>query len=574
MSGTTTTYAIEILYRTKDQASPAHDKIGASADRAARSTGGLMSALRGVGTALVGYGALRVGKSLFIDFNSSIEQSTISLAAQEKMLLGGQWDTAMTHANQLFLDYQQVAKASVGETKDFLDMHKMIASSAMQAGVEMEQLKEMTVGATIAAAALGEESAMVALDVKQMLAGTVGARDRTAQILLASQGISQSKFNASSSKKRASITMAALNDPALKSAAKAMGESFAGVTSTLKDNIQIAMGKIGLPLFKQITAEVQKWNAWIEKNPDKIRQWATDFTSALAKGFEMVKSIAGFIVDNRELLMSLAKAYMIGKGVGLVSGSIGGIVQSLAALNGANGLAGLVKGVGGLSVVLAAVTTGAILLADHVDRTQDRNIQATADWSILSRSASEQDASKFGIFSGRDQDFMAQHGMDAAQRRLDQRFLGQARHEGVIRNGAIDYEGVRATGKAAGVTTNEVDNYIRILDGLLTNAAWASAAKGLTMLNDQIVRLPTLVPQAMTALADPAGLLLRGLRALPNVNNKDDAAKGKKGDDKPAINIQIHMTEDPDRFAVALNGAAVDTLKNPRGARSVWPERR
>jgi hypothetical protein len=34
------------------------------------------------------------------------------------------------------------------------------------------------------------------------------------------------------------------------------------------------------------------------------------------------------------------------------------------------------------------------------------------------------------------------------------------------------------------------------------------------------------------------------------------------------------MTEDPDRFAVALNGAAVDTLKNPRGARSVWPERR
>jgi hypothetical protein len=39
-----------------------------------------------------------VGKKAFMDFNSMLEQSAVSIAAQEKMLKGGKWDDAMKNA--------------------------------------------------------------------------------------------------------------------------------------------------------------------------------------------------------------------------------------------------------------------------------------------------------------------------------------------------------------------------------------------------------------------------------------------------------------------------------------------
>lgn len=596
MAGSDTIYRIQVLYETKDKASSGLEKIGQGAGQAAKQTGGLVDAIKSVGAALVGFGALKMGKSVFIDFNSSIEQSTISLAAQEKMLLGGRWDTAMTHANSLFADYQQVAKASVGETKDFLEMHQMIASSAYQAGLGMKQLKEMTIGATIAAAALGERADVVALDVKQMLAGTVGARDRTAQIFLASQGISQDKFNHSDAKKRAKITMAALNDPALKSAATAMGESFAGVTSTLKDNLQIALGKIGLPLFKQITAEVAKWNTWIEKNPDKIRQWAADFTNGLMEAFGYVKQIAGFIVDNRDLLLMLAKAYLVGKGASLVASTIGGGVQGVAGFaagiaklggEGAGSLAALGTAVSGITAIVGVSAAAAYSINEHEKAMEWRKAEATGNWGTVRRGMEARSSAQLGgsiangilgLSSGGSVDAIAMKAgavgaVAALQRKADARMLYEARGDGYIKDGRVDEDAVWKVGSAAGIMVPEIKAYIDTLNGLLSNAAWATGARALAMFNEEIGRLPTVLPKAMAALADPLGLVMKGIKGIPNLLDPNDKTKTPK----PNVNINQRneitvMTDDPDRFSVALTDVALDALKNPRGARTVVRE--
>jgi hypothetical protein len=605
MSGSTTTYAIEVLYRTKDQASQGLDSIGRGAERASRSTGGLLSALKGVGTALVGYGALRLGKSAFIDFNSSIEASTISLAAQEKMLLGGRWDTAMSHANQLFVDYQQVAKQSVGETKDFLEMHAGIASSAYRAGLGMKELKEMTIGATVASAALGERADMVALDVKQMLSGDVTSRDRTAQILLASQNTTQEAFNKMNQKRRNAIVTAALNDPALKAAAKAMGESFSGVTSTLKDNLQIAAGKIGLPLFKAITAEVAKWNDWIEKNPDKIRQFAADFTSALMTGFGYIKQIAGFIVENKDLLMTLAKAWLAGKVIGGIAGGVSGAVKwagrAADLLDGGKGmkkwlgvlggtgagslgsLAGRIAAVAGpIGAAAGVVATGVAVGVGLNEREKDlewRRAEAKGFWGTAHRGMDTYGQAQAGQFSGRDAAYRLRLTPFAGQEKATKmatdmvyrRLIDEARGNGFMKSdGGMDKDAIWKVGGMAGVGVQEIQSYVAMLDRVLTHQAWVLAAKGLSLVSDELKQIGDIAPAVFgVALQHPFATFTK---ALKKINNVDDAAKGKQGDGKPNIEVKIVMTEDPDRFSIALNGATVDALKNPRGAASVWPE--
>jgi len=600
MAGTTTTYLVETIYKTRNESSGPLKAIEGSANRASRSMGGLTSSLRGVATALAGYGVLRAGAQAFVGFNSSIEKSTISLAAQEKLLLGGRWDVAMGHANQLFEDYQQVAKNSVGETKDFLDMHAGIAASAYRAGIGMQQLKEMTIGATIAAAALGERADMVSLDVKQMLSGDVTSRDRTAQVLLASQNVTAEAFNKMTTKRRNAIVLAALNDPALKSAAKAMGESFAGVTSTLKDNLQIAAGKIGLPLFKAITAEVQKWNAWIEKNPEKIRQFAADFTNALMKGFEMVQKIASFVVDNRELLMSLAKAYLVSKGVGAVVGGLSGVgnITGLLAKIAGSGPGSLGAFASALTLVtapLAAAAIAAPIIADDIAARQERRVNAQGDWAVLNRGAKEYSFGEEGdrLKNSRE---MRQADLTRANRMLTQAgdigFLVQGKTRKFVNSAAIATSGVDA-----GMSTQAIQNYIDTLNKALNEES--KFLRTMSAPDRQAMYEKSGLPEAFALGADlwskmtikawgaemDAGVsnkvglifsralsLVPGFGGMPNVNDPTDAKKIPK---IPAANVNVEVTvisDDPDRFSMDLGALVHDALRNPGASRHVFRE--
>lgn len=302
-----TIYDVQVNYSMGGNARQGIKDVGASAQQAEVSIGSLKGAILGIGAALGVGKALSFGKEAFIGFNSMVEQSTISLAAQEKMLKGGKWSTAMENATGLFKHYQDVAKASVGETKDFLDMHKAIAAQVYRSGLSTKDLKEITKGAVITSQVLGERADMVALDIKQMLQGTINAKDRTAQILIASQGKTQEWFNKQSQKQRAAFVLKALQDPAIQAAAKQMEGSWAGVTSTLKDTLNIAFGKVGMPLFKALTAEVKGWNVWIENNGQKLEQYGRAFGAGLISALGTVKEIVAAIAPIAQLGSGLLK---------------------------------------------------------------------------------------------------------------------------------------------------------------------------------------------------------------------------------------------------------------------------
>lgn len=229
-------------------------------------------------------------KEAFVDFNSNVEQSTISLAAVQKMFKGGTWADSMQTATQLFEHYQQVAKASVGETQDFIDMHKSIAASAYQAGAGLEDLKEITKGAVIASSSMGESAIVSAMDVRQALTKGVSVRDRFMVNLLASEKMTTEKFNALSKKDRVATLKKLLTSDWIKDASKQMEASYAGQMSTLRDTLKIAFGKVGQDFFKDKIESLKKINEWITKNERQFNEWmgkvktALNFFSAALKG--------------------------------------------------------------------------------------------------------------------------------------------------------------------------------------------------------------------------------------------------------------------------------------------------
>lgn len=298
-------------------------------------------------TVLVGGGML-VGKakSALIDFNSELEQSQIQIAGMMQLNIGGAFAENWGRATNLVSEFQQIAKSSVGTTKDFVDMAANITRPVLAAGGSMADLRDMTKSAVILAKAFGVNAEIAAFDIEQALSGTMTARDRLTRAVLAPMGFSAEEFNKLDASKRMETLRKAMNQQAITDMAGAQGESFAGVMSTLEDSIGMFLGKVGLPLFKEITAEIQRWNTYLDANSDQIGRIAKDLAGSLVDGFRFLKDVGTWFVENSGTIMAVAKglvAFKAAQGLTSLGGSlVGGIGKAkdmFAALaQGGNGI--------------------------------------------------------------------------------------------------------------------------------------------------------------------------------------------------------------------------------------------
>lgn len=329
MADATTVYEIHTRYVLQDQASKGVENIAQSAERASRSTSSLGSQIRGLAQMAAGGFFAAKAKDYLVGFNDEIEQARITMAGMMQLNVGGAFAENMGKANSLVAEFQEIAKASVGTTKDFVMMASDLTRPVLAATGSMTALRDMTKGAVIAAKAFGVNAEVAAFDIEQALSGTMTSRDRLSRALLAPLGYDAADFNKLSAQMRADILQKALTGPAIADMAKAQEASFSGVMSTFEDNLQITLGKVGLPLFKALTSEVQKWNTWIDDNQEKIQQFGKSFGSQIVAGFNAIKEIGEFLVDNKDTLMLLAQAFVAYKGATLAGGLVGGISSTL-----------------------------------------------------------------------------------------------------------------------------------------------------------------------------------------------------------------------------------------------------
>ena len=332
--GLSTVYDVRLRYTMEDRASRATRKLERDTAKASAAVGMLRSGIMQLGgVAAAGFGLQKAGQAL-IGFNSDLDQAKIQMAGLIKLNLGGEWSKNMGFANRLVSDFTKMAEASAGTTKDFVDMASMIVRPVTAAGASMQELEDFTRGAVIASKAFGIQAEVAALDVEQALAGTLTKRERFANALLAPMGFDPEKFNKLSAKDRFATFRKALSGPAITDMAKAQETSFAGVLSTFEDKFAQFMGKVGLPLFKALTAEIQKWNKWIDENSKTLERTARELGSALVDAFSFIKDVAVFFAQHADTLLMLAKAWAGLKIGRMLAGGAAGVGGAGSALQG------------------------------------------------------------------------------------------------------------------------------------------------------------------------------------------------------------------------------------------------
>jgi hypothetical protein len=337
----TTTYDIRLRYLLDDKASKGLKGIEDAAEGASHSTHGLGGAIGAVGGMLVGAFGLHEAEKALIGFNAEVQNAKIGLSTMLQGNRGGSWEMATNNAERLYNEFQKFSQLTPVTTQDVMQFGNAVAVATFQAGGGMKDFKLLAEQGTVAAQALGMQADYTSREISEMLMGNVNNRMMFAKQILGMANMTEEAFKKLSGHGRMEVIEKVLGGTAMQNATKAYSESFTGVTSTLKDNLQILLGKVGLPLFKAVTAEVQHWNQYIGENQGKIERMAKALGSDLVDGFRMVKDAVMFLVEHKDLLIKIGEIWLAAKGASMLGGSIGGLMK------GAGGLGANVKGVGG-----------------------------------------------------------------------------------------------------------------------------------------------------------------------------------------------------------------------------------
>ncbi len=278
---------------------PAAKQAGAAAESAGHQAAAGFDA---AGAALKGYLLYlggHFGYEHLIKFNQEMQDATISLAAMIEGQLGGSFAQATGHAKELYAEWQKFSTQTPVTTAEIVEFGKNIAAATFNAGGKLDDLRQITEQGVIAAKVLAgnRNAGYAALEISEMLSGNVSNRMMFVKQLLGMVKMTEDQFRALDNKGRLDVVKKALGSDAFKDAAQAFGQSFSGVTSTLKDKLQIAGGKIGMPLFERLTETVARFNKWLDDHGPDIERYGKIISDVLGSAFDFLGKVIAVVID-------------------------------------------------------------------------------------------------------------------------------------------------------------------------------------------------------------------------------------------------------------------------------------
>lgn len=322
--GATTTYDVLLRYRLDNQATADAEKLRHKLGEAGHASSELSHLLGHLGAIAGGAMSIHGAWEHLVKFNSEVENAKISLTAMVEGGFGGSFEYAKGQAESLYKEFQKFSTQTPMTTQEMLEFSRGVAVSTQQAGGSIQDIVTITEQGAIAAKALGMESHYASRELSEMLSGNINNRMLFAKQLAGLGGKTTEELRAMGAGERLEFVKRTLQSPAMKDAVSAMSSSFSGVTSTLIDKLQILLGKVGLPLFKAITAEVSRWNQWIDKNDAAINHFASEVGSGLVHAFEIVKDVFAFIYDHADTFLAIGKIWAAIKISNMIGGALGG----------------------------------------------------------------------------------------------------------------------------------------------------------------------------------------------------------------------------------------------------------
>lgn len=594
MPGTSTVYDVKVRYSL--DANQATGSLKGMAAQAEKTEGSVFS-LRHAVEALALHKVFELGKEALVDFNSEMDQLKIGMTTVMQMNLHMPFEKANREADKLFETFQQLAKKSPVTTADFMHMASSIAAPVAMAGGGPDKLAKITQGAIIAGLAYGKDSQTTSMAIEEMLGGKVRKTNPMAMSLIASTGKDATAFNAMSGQDRAKSVEDILSAPALKKAADRFGETFKGQTSTLKDNLQIALGEVGKPLMQAMTAEVSKWNKWIEKHPKLIAETGQKLAAMIKGAFEFVRDAGAWLVDNKETLFQIGKMFLLFKGAQIGTSLIKTFAEGLSTLGknakeaggtligaftGGGGITGafgsvigILKGAGGLIPALGLFIGGLELASHFLSTHNEADKKARAAKTSIHEAVGDfpgmlehrkfledtlNGKGQYGALADNDSEMKQRYATELAglnDKMFDSEKLGEALKkisEASETNGGSSFKNL---------TLEAMNHAERYMPNLYAHGEAASNNK---VTEEMLSTLKLFEHLTIDQRREALKYAFPEQWGSPTSQKPAAPDSGWTGGDKPNINVTIQRievaSEDPDRFVFGLAKVAEQAVKH------------
>lgn len=215
-----------------------------------------------------------------ISFADTMERTQIALASMQHMHMGVSFEAGMRSSAQLMEQARIDAAALPGEFKDIVGTMKAITPSGLQAGMTMEQIEKMSARAIALAESEGVSTKVAASQLAMMLDGRMTNR----QAFGRNMGFRSQELNAMKPEDRVKAIESQMQkgDPAIES----YKNSWAGLTSSVRDNLRNVAKSFATPLFDSMKLSMHKGLEWFQANQQRIHTVAAALGTRLRSAFE------------------------------------------------------------------------------------------------------------------------------------------------------------------------------------------------------------------------------------------------------------------------------------------------
>lgn len=587
----TTGYDVSLRYVLEDRTGPGLKQMGQDlrmANQSARELHGslgALSSLGGMATGLAGMFGLHEAKKAFIDFNSEMEQSKTTIAGMLQMNIGGEWADNVARATDAVQQLQKESITSTATTKEMVDMLTMVIQPLSRTGESMEQMTKQTSSLVVLSKAMGFAPQIAAIEFSEAMNGTLNARNRFMNAILGTPEMGyggeegRRRWNALAEQKKGKEVDRATLGKAAMEMKEAQAHTFAGELSTLIDKKEIGLGKAGLAIFKEITAEIHNWNVWLAANDDKVETFVKTLSNGLREAFSVMRSLGSYLVDNRGWLLEVAKLWgglKIAGGLGGIVGGVGGLFGGLradaAALGGAitGSKGGVVPALGGMAVGLASTTANVValgvaawnagkLIGDYWGESMvQKKVDATKG-EVTGPLIAKEVTELRGMLRAGPEAMQLQAAKDR-QRLL----LKTMERQGLVGSNGVDTEAVARMLKTSQELKTEFGKALGT-EYTVKNLFGQSVGT-------DVEHNPDTLAQGLAKFLDP---MISDLRDAMK-KGPPPITPAAVSSEKPKVNVTINrievVSDDPDRFITNLAQAARDAVKNPGQAQRVWRE--
>jgi hypothetical protein len=238
------------------------------------------AATMGGGIAAMAYGVTKL--------NGELESTKIGLGSIFSANgIARDLPAGMKLASDTIRDMREDAKKLPGEFSDLLEIFRTGAIPAFRAGASPEQFRKLSSQAMAAAKVSSVPIDQAAREFAMLLEGRSGAHNVFGMRLLGLSGDKAETFNKLDPNKRLETLSRELGK--FSASIDVFGGSFEGLSSTFIDNVKEFARLATEPLFGRVKDWLKDTNGWLESNGDRMKTWANNAGTHLAKAFDWAR---------------------------------------------------------------------------------------------------------------------------------------------------------------------------------------------------------------------------------------------------------------------------------------------